>query len=92
MATPESPSELQADPAALREAAEHLRQRPGPLDLTSLDPVAAGAAATAAAVAAFFRSYHAVAAALGADDDAAVTRLDDVAEHYRSGDTFRTHT
>ena len=92
MTTPEQPTELRADPAVLHEAAEQLRQRPGPLNVVTLDPAAAGNAATAAAIKTFLGAYHAVAAALTADDDAATTHLHDVAEHYRAHDSFRTHT
>ena len=89
---PDQPPELRVDPAALRDAARHLRERPGPLDLTRPDPGAAGDGATAAAVAAFTASYHAVVAALTADDDAATTHLHDTGEDYRTRDSFPDHT
>ena len=92
MATTEQPTDLRADPAMLSEIAAQLRRRPGPLELTPLDPAAAGATATAAAIAAFTRSYDGAAAVLSADDAAAATHLHDVAEHYRTDDTFRAHT
>ena len=88
----QQPPELRVDPAALRDAARHLRQRPGPLDRTRPDPGVVGDGVTAAAVAAFTASYHAVVAALTADDDAAATYLHDSGEDYRAGDSFPDYT
>ena len=91
MTTAAQQPELRVDPTALRDAARHLGQRPGPLDRTRLDSAAAGDGATAAVVAAFISSYHAVVTVLTADDDAAIVHLHDSADVYLARDTFRAH-
>jgi hypothetical protein len=90
MPTSDHPPELRVDPVGLRDAARHLQQRPGPLELIEVDPGTAGERATAAAVAAFTGAYRAAVTVLTADDDAAARHLADAADTYLTRDTFHS--